>query len=882
MAQNMNTRRFLPLYRSLKGTPLRQKVSLGKAAISKRTKPLVAQVRQKVKTGHVGAVFRIFGPTAGIKAFWKTALGSRNWQDVDKRMRWISRTHPEHMADFVAYAIAQTNDANTLIGMAQSTISDQHLRPHLALVDGAPPTVLQNRLKQSQVFTAAYVGAQMFLEGPKAARAADTYARQLHRLPRWNYDRYLDSITFRPHNQTADHDFESGYCAPKAHRLLILESAKTLVDYKHLLRDAAEVTVIDMTDIYGKTIFDDVKERGVKNIRVEHIRTRITRFSSRYHELHAETKAAATHLMQHIQGLQTDGTNLFGNAAHHMTLDMADVIFFEALKTRALSTLLEDPSFDHIVVAHQHPVDRPYDRLLSCQPILRDDPRVEFVSIARSMTQRLAARNLVIAATHAPEQPRRQIPPLPIADIQQDLMRKAQARVDRIEPLPNDNRARLMMFASHNHAYNPSTASALSALSQTYQVTATFTGGSLGQFIKTSDETAEAIAGVTPMTISHHLLPNLSDLSRWLQYHMQDAAKTCDIADIRDVTTAFVGHIARNSLLPGIANYAFTTRWFEKLKHNDQLPELAIVTPQRNAKLGVLSEAARTFGVPSLALEPHGLNGNYCRYAKVAMDYYAVISDYFRDTAETDFGIAKDRCRVIGSPRIIAPTNYDPAAAQSAARISLAAEQPITFDANQRYGAFFCQPSQWAHTAKVWQNIILATKDMGITLLLKTHPEESKARVKRYLAIANDLDASRRVIPIEGVPDTVIEASDFVLTGYSAAAIDAAVLQKPILCVTAENTPYPVDQHTIVHTKLCGDADVLRRELSILLGDPAENAKRTQAFLKAEPQFVSGPDSYLQDFVAGILQTPQSDALRTSDQRPASLFLDGPFTPYSV
>lgn len=861
---------------------MRQKLALVKSKLTGRISPRLARVRRKIKTGHVGAVFRLFGPTAGIKTFWKSPLGARSWYDVDMRLHWMEDHHPDRIADFVATAIAETTDASTLLGLAQSTVSDHHLRPHLDMVDGLPPEHLRTRLKNSQVFTAAYVGALMFLAGPAAARAADTYARNLHRLPRWNYDRYLDSISFRPAADTPTRSFESGYVTPKSHRLLILESAKSIRDYAHLLRDAASVTIIDMTDMYGKTSFDDVTARGVDTIQIEHIRTRITRFSPEYHALHAQTQTAATHVMGHLQNLQTPTANLFGQAGAHMTLDLADVIFFEALKVRALDTLLNDPRFDHIVVAHQNAVNQPYDRLLSCLPMLRTDARVEFVSTARAMNQRLTARQTIIAATHAPEPASRQIPPLDIADIKTDLWGKVRERVGRIDTLDDDARPRVLMLANHNPAYNPSTAASLAALSDSYQINAIFAGSSISSFLRGSPAAQDAMAHVTPITISHRLLPNLADLSRFLQHHVQTAAQTCGVPDICAVTTAFTGQIVRSSLLPGIADYAFMTGWLEKLQHDDQLPKLAILTPQRSPKLGTLSEAARDFGIPSLALEPHGLNGNYCRYAKVAMDYYGVISDYFRNSAEADFGIAKDRCRVIGSPRIIAPADYDPLTAQSEARATLEDAQPITFVDGQHYGSFFCQPSQWAHTAKVWTNTLQATKDMNVTLLLKTHPEESKARVARYLAIAADLGAADRVVYLEGAPDTIIAASDFVLTGYSAAAIDAAVLQKPILCVTAEDTPYPVDQHEIVHTTLCGDVDTLRTELTLLLTDPAENAKRTKAFLTAEPQFVSGPDAYLQGFVADILNTPSAEALRKDDQRPASLFLDGPFTPFSV
>jgi len=883
MAQGLGLRGSLSVYRSLQGTPMHQKLTLVKSKLQSKIKPRIARLRRRTKTGHIGAVFRTIGPEAGIKAFWSSPFSSQSWYDVNMRMQWIADRYPKHLASFVARAFETTKDANILIGLAESTLSDTHLRQILPLPAGTPPDSIQSRMKNSQVFTAAYVGTQMLLNGPEAGQAADTFARCLHRLPRWNYDRYLDSLSFCPQTDSHARQFKSCYQSPKMHRLLILESAKTKQSYQHLLRDATNVTIIDMTDMYGKTTFDDMHERGVETIEIEHVRSRITRFSPDYHALHQETKDAAERVMAQLTSLQDADTDLFGQATPHITLDVADLIFFEALKVRALAKLIADPRFDHIVVAHAQSANRPYDRLLSCVSALRKDPRVEFVSTARSLKQRLAARTTILTATRAPDiASTTQIPPLAIADLKDDLRNKVTERVNRIDSLPEDGRDRLLLMTSHSPAYNPSTAATLKALANEYQVSAIFAGGSLNNFLRNNPAGREVIASVTPITLSHRLLPNLSDISRWLQVHFQDAAACVQTPEVRAVMLTFTGQIVRNSLLPGVADYAFITGWLDKLQRDGQLPILTLVSPQRSAKLGTMSEAARDFGIPSLGLEPHGLNGNYCRYSKVAMDYYGVISDYFRMTAESDFGITKDRCRVIGSPRIIAPTDYVPQTAEAEARATLSETQNISFDTNRTYISFFCQPSSWAHVAKVWTNILVASEELDVTILLKTHPEESKARISRYMALAAELKASDRVYNIDADPNTVIKASDLVLTGYSAAAIDAAVLQKPVLCVTADNKPYPVDQHSIVHSTLCGDAEALRSALQQLLQDQVECDKRAKAFLTAEPQFVSGPDALLQSFVADILAKPQTQALRSDVNRPSSLFLDGPFPTFDV
>lgn len=318
-----------------------------------------------------------------------------------------------------------------------------------------------------------------------------------------------------------------------------------------------------------------------------------------------------------------------------------------------------------------------------------------------------------------------------------------------------------------------------------------------------------------------------------------------------------------------------------RLKAENRLPRLVLVIPQRNPRLGLLAEEARAQGIPSLALEPHGINGNYCRYAKVAMDYYGVISGYFHATADSAFGIATDRCRVLGSPRIIAPAHHHPRAAQEAARTALTAALPAGFAEGTLYAAFFCQPSDWAHVSRVWDAILRATEGLGIHILLKPHPEEQPARITRYLDQARHSAAAERVTLLAANATQVIEASDLVLTGYSAAAIDAAVRQVPVFCVTADGQNYPIDQHIIVHSTLSNGAKALRAELTAWL-DTRQTAPHQTSFLRAEPQFATSPDARLRAFVRDILDLPTEAALRPEVERPQSLFLDGPFRVFTV
>ena len=54
------------------------------------------------------------------------------------------------------------------------------------------------------------------------------------------------------------------------------------------------------------------------------------------------------------------------------------------------------------------------------------------------------------------------------------------------------------------------------------------------------------------------------------------------------------------------------------------------------------------------------------------------------------------------------------------------------------------------------------------------------------------------VVNVEGDAALAIALGDLVLTAYSAAAIDAAIRQRPVVCVTDGDVDYPVDLPAIV------------------------------------------------------------------------------------
>lgn len=874
------------LYRSAKGVPLSRKISLVRGKITAPFKKRMAGFKRRARRFPVGAAYRAFGPERGNRVFWSAQAQLKSKRDTRARLEWLARTHPDYVLDFVQCALDHNSDPLILLELCYSPLARDAMREKLSdHEDGIPNNpVVCERIRVSQIYAAAYVGAVMLLVGRDAALRTDAYARSLLPLPRQNYHRFLDSISLRADTLFEPNSLNSALPERHKRRLIIIERGQDVASYRHLLNGADDITVFDHSDIFGKTDLSEALEQSdAHSMRVEHIRTRITRFSADYHRLHLETRDTAKLLMGQIMQRLGENSDLIGSGLPQFELDLADQLFFETLRVRALEKLVAEGEFDHIVVACRSPKSSgAFFAQLAAHGFLRTDPRVEFTSVAPSVTDRLKTRGYAIAATTPRDLDIREVWQQPVDAIARDLREKASKSSDYGRPYDADDpRKRLMFVASQSFAYDSSTVKTMASLGEHYQIKTAFLGGNFRAFVRSAPAVENAAYMVNARTISSRLMPDLSDLANWFIHQLKDLALLIEHEDIRTVLLCTVKRVVNASLFPATVNRAVFNAWMDQLKEDDALPELLLVCPQRSAKLGTLVEVARDYGIPSIALEPHGLNGNYARYSKVMTDFYGVISNYFRATSKKDFGIPTERCHVIGSPRIIAPKDYDAAAAMSEAREALAESQELDFSKGT-FGSFFCQPSDWPHVEKVWRNILQASQDLNISILLKPHPEEAPSRVAQYLEVAQDTGNGERVFLVEGKPTPVIEASDFVLTGYSAAAIDAAILQKPVYCVSADGKTYPVDQHDIVGATLSQSAEELRSHLEHFVENPEDVIASRKGFLEKEPQFLSGPEPLIQKLVADVIAMPRDKAMRVASERPSSVFLDGPFQVYSV
>lgn len=854
--------------------------------VKARAAEKVKHVLRRFKRSQVRAVSTVLGPSAGAEFFWRAATVARRWGDVEQRLNRLAVTDPSAIENFTRVGFQYDTDPMVLLCMARNPHSGKYLGPLIAEADLSEGSPVAERIRVSLDYSAAFCAAAgLLLDDETAQRIGEAV---LGRHPNLNlrFHQILDSVGVRPAHPPSNAALrgipDSGMRKPCGHRLIVAESFADMAAIAQLFVGAGKVTVIGLNDTFGKADFAEFTthlERA--EVTVEHVRSRITRFSQRYLDIHEATRDASQQIAARLLAL---GGLLTESDRPAFELALADHLFFECLKMESVRELLASDEFDHIVIAcPERKADGRFFQLLAGVDALRTDTRVEILSIARRIGDRATFTDgLETMLSPPPAAPSAPAWGPPHSKIAADLEHWAAQIAGRMKSFSGEERKNVLLVTANNPAYNAATAHYARTLARQQNVTIGFVGSNvkgLAAELK-SDETGLKLKEFQFLPVHFpRVLINLEESMRRLLLDFAGEAGNPMMAHLIRIGAA---RITRDVLKPGIVYHKVMNAWFDRLARTDALPDLVVLSPVRIPRVAAFSAIARAHGVPSLALEAHGLNANYSRYINVDADFYGVISNYFRKQSDTGFRIPNERTFVVGSPRIVSPQKYNSHSARYAARKRIRKEFSVDSDAYEACISFFCQPSNWQHVELVWRNILSACKGLGIIVLLKPHPEETPSRVEAYLAVARNLGMANFVALVETDPKTVIQASDMVLTGYSAAAIDAAVLGVPVVCVTNGDTEYPVDQHEIIDGLLVRSDTELRMTLTALVEQPDQFLRKAEAFLAREPQFRDGPDENLNTLIEHILAMPADQAIRDGQSVPRSLFLKGPYKTFPV
>lgn len=854
-------------------------------AISRRT-------RRRAKTAPVRLVELAFGPRPANLLFWCTPGVERNWFDVAQRLGNLQKRHPDAVAHFVTTTLRRTPSAVVVTGLAQRPQTSGQVRAWLtAQLDGADRS-LTRRIARSPMLGGAILGsAALLLDADQADRIENLVVETTDSLNPRIFD-FAASMGYRPHQVAGGRFGTKGAAGSRhAHRAVIAKELGDPDAYAVHFHGADRVTVLATVETFGRfDVTPYLDWPGVGDVQVEHIRTRTPRFSQPYIDLHTATARIADVL---VGNLGPFGELLDSSDLPVLAVEVADWLFFRAMRLNAVERLLDDPTIDHVVVAlGSGNSTADFVNVLSGSVRLRDDPRVEFASASPSEADRGRFLATVDSLRHPAQlrrPPQRSAPP--------SVLRDARRRIDALGtglalPQPS-TRPQLLFVTANNSAYNDSTAAYIAAVADDYEVRCLHAGknaSALALSLRQRSPSAAAMpieflvqptsAAAPALADALHaqLFPLIGDLAAGVR---PDTRLTADHM-AGWAARSGLGRMCHDLLAPSILRLAAADRWFAEMAARGVLPDAVVITPQRAPATHAFAPLARRYGVPSITLEPHAQDANYSRYIKISSDYYGVMSDYFRESTATGFDMPIERIRTLGSPRQIRPADYDGDAEQDRARHAFTEAGGGAWPSGSVTMAFFCQPSSWEHVEKIWNSVLDAAARTGTRVLLKPHPEESVSRVRQYLDAVRAMGLDDQVIHLTSADAaTTVALADIVATGYSAAALDAAVRGKPVVCITDGDLRYPVDIPAIVDAPLVRSADELAALLKEFAADPAPFQDRARRLVEREPQFVTGPGERLRDLVAVVIERGKA-GLRTDGELPARLFLDPPHPVFPV
>lgn len=693
---------------------------------------------------------------------------------------------------------------------------------------------------------------------------------------------------------------------PCKSRLIIMDEELSPATIRSLADGAEKVTLLQYRDLYGRIDLNAIQtELPDCEISIEHARSRVDRFHQRYFELHQKTLDAAETLsrsfIQKTPWLRELVPGL-KDLDKDLTLELADKLFFKALRLEGVHRAVLDPSFDSVIVSFGDGFE--LYRLFYSDPALWQDPRIKGccrskkIKTVRKFASRISGmQHRAIVGSTAPilghiaslkengQATASQFPPEDVARYLKSASKIPSAT--RSSHLPDHQT--IAFVAQEGRAYGSTAVQLATHLHTKYNVDIILTLGSGSRLQKSVSSAQEdpylpiqargrqpsylKLAAPAPSQAATGVF------SRQFNVTLQDTITALLWANQKDLAVySAIDFLLTSGLPEAILSVLANARAVAALLEREKYAAIAI-SPIRTPRNAQFTTLAREAGIPSIAVEPHCLNAAYCRYGTVLSDYAAVYSDYYSEEYDRHFGISKARCYLFGSPRILRPIGYDPIASRMNARRRIGLHQgdpPVI--------AVPTQPMPTDYILGVWRMIIRAAKslDMPMRILLKTHPEEGAGHINRYRQVIAEENAMHLCSVADVDIKDLLMASELVLTAYSVTALEATVLERNVAIVGKAGVAYPTEYDKILGIPFCDTEQKTKDTIleALSLGRDARSGAKD--FIAANPYLFNNSSfdrlaSALEDIIA-----KGPDGIRRHEDLPSSLFVTAPFQEYLV
>jgi len=278
--------------------------------------------------------------------------------------------------------------------------------------------------------------------------------------------------------------------------------------------------------------------------------------------------------------------------------------------------------------------------------------------------------------------------------------------------------------------------------------------------------------------------------------------------------------------------------WAEALKHifESQRPRTVVAIPDRKTPARIAVALARRYGIPTLTVQPALIN-NHPRYGPLYADKAAVLDEFSREVFVERGGVAAERLVITGLPRWdgVFEINRESAVSEVQERLGLNSED--------KFVVFATQPIPPSYTQRMIQATMRATSRYpAMRLVIKLHPSES---VENYEVLLEDLDgiSCRPTVVADIDLHALLAASELLVTGFSNVALEAALLDKPVLVVnlTGEPDPLPFVQDGIA-LGAYSEAEV-ERQFNRIMSEPLISEQLRvgrHQYMQRNPQLFDG------------------------------------------
>lgn len=865
----------------------------------------------KVERGFTQLSLRVILALLGAKAAGKYFIQSPIVRHTQARILWLHEQILAHSGRDAADRFAmnylsarpRVQDYSTVL-MGTGTG-----RPSAAPLVSAMPQILAAAEKNPGASIALVSSLLERGDVDVALMAADKLRNSTHTGEKVHWPSLVHSLLPHHLNETKLEDFPtaasttSGVCKS---RLLIMDEKLPPAAIKSLSLGAEKVTLLQYKDLYGRINLAEIQaELPGCDITIEHGRSRADRFHQRYYDIHRKTLEAAEALSSNFIAETPWVANFIPEPeafSRDLILEISDKLFFKTLRIDSVYQAAVDPTFDSVVICFGDSFE--LFRLFYSDPALWMDERIKgccrspkiqtvikFASRRAEMQRRAAvgSRDPILASIVSLEEngdlDGAGAPPEAVGS----YLHAAGSTLNGVTKKSSPGQKTIAFVANDSRPYMRTSLQIATHLQSRFNVDILLTQGNPKKveevlvnlprdpYLTAVDQprhpTVLKVAAPPPdkattKSFSETFLVAVANSSRALFVAHKDdlSVRVALDAMLTDGLPLAVLHAMGNArrVAAHLKNFSYSA---------------IAVSPIRTANNTMFATVARTHGVPTIAVEPHFLNSAYCRYGTVSSDYAAVYSSYFVQEYDRFFGISKERCYAIGSPRILQPVGYDSIASRIEARRRIGLHEgdaPVV--------AFPTQPMPSAYILAVWRMVIQAIKtlDSPVLVLLKPHPEEGPGNVARYRQVIVEEGASQfcHVVDVD-IKDLLI-ASEFVLNCYSTTAIEAAVLERNVAIVGLEGVDYPMPWEGILGIPRCNDAKRIAEVVSEALR-PGSNASLWPTKFKEQNPVLFDNSTFrrLADAIDDII-TKGSDGIRRHEDLPASLFVTAPFREYLV